>query len=266
MDEDGMQTLLDSEFMKIAFKDYGAPIIILIGVFVLKQIGLLDVESMQGGLSIGTYFGGCIALFIAVVIYIQSAFKKMESILITDAADGVVEVLKKLEESVRNLNHHYDSYSEYFRFLPDMYDILKGVPNKNLMYEMLVIKNKHLISNTLETILNYIVNHSIASEYEDLQRVDTILKRDLTRVFDDYIDSVKKITRNKITDEQLQIVREYLDNDMTGIAGILQRKEKKTEDKLYDTNNIFIDTEKFLSAQYQEYLGIEIPSSSGLIM
>ena len=249
----------DSKFAIAALKEYGAPILMLATLFILKQVGLLNVDSFSSGVNIGTFFSGIGVVLIAIMAYAQTIIKLLKNHDTTNMGhivDDVQETKFKVNETYTIVNNQINQTQQMQYLMMNIYDVVKGIPNKNLIYENLIVMTRYLLNNGLEIILEYTVSNANPMSSETLLRIQNKLSRQLSRLHVEYVESVSKISKSYLkTDSKLEI-DSLLDTFFADLYDTTTSTKLEIEDILFKINSSLKDLEDSLKIIFNNYLNI----------
>lgn len=255
--------MFDSDFAKAALKEYGPPIILLAAIFVLKQIGLLNNLSFSNSLNTGTFFSGVILIIITFMAYFQIILKTLKSgsdIYVNDISDNIKDTLNKVTESY-NIIHKQSSQTDQIHYLlMNIYDTIKGIPNKKLIYENLIIRTRYLLNDGLEIILEYTLTTTTPLVSNTTIRIQNKLERQLTKLKIDYIDSIVKISKNLLNVESKTTIDSLLDKFFTVLYETTTSEILELEAILFKINSDLKDLEENLKLIFKNQLNLDSDS------
>lgn len=257
--------MFDSDFLKAALKEYGAPVILLLAIAVLKSVGLLDFESLKAPLSMGPFFGGLILIVITIMTYcstVTKAIRNNNRDSIHELSDDMQETKTKVNESYNLLNSHTTQSNQMHYLIVNMYELIKGIPNKSLIYETLIIRSKYLINESLEPVLEYIVSQATPLSPDSLIRIQNKLERSLTKLKVDYMESIVKISKSLLNNEDKAEIESYIEETISNIYGAITTKSIELADALFKVNVELKDLEDLLKSKFKVILD---SNSDGII-
>lgn len=260
--------MFEGEFAKAALKEFGVPVIILAAIIILKQSGLLDFESFAAPLSAGTYFGGVILIIVAILVYLQKNLKLIKgynSKNLQQAVEEVSNVSRKIDNIQNLIDDQNIESSQMHNLLINVYDTVKGTPNKHLIFEILVVRTKNLLNNSLESILEYIVSKSNNLDSDGIRRIQTKLDRSLIKLKVQYLEDMIQSSRHLINNEETAEVHEILDKTVATIYGIITEGNLKIEDVLFRVNTELKDLEDIMRDRFKSFLGFKVADSDYIL-
>ena len=260
--------MFEGEFAKAALKEFGVPVIILAAIIILKQSGLLDFESFSAPLSAGTYFGGVILIIVAILVYLQKNLKLIKgynSKNLQQAVEDVAKVSHKVDNLKELIEDQNVESNQMHNLLVNVYDTVKGTPNKHLIFEILIVRTKHLLNNSLESVLEYVVTKSNNLDSDGLRRIQTKLDRSLTKIKVQYIEDLVQTSRHLINNEETAEVHEILDKTIATMYGIITEGNLKIEDILFRVNTELKDLEDIMRDRFKSFLGFKVSESNYIL-
>lgn len=259
LEEEGLE--LTESFAKHAIKEYGIPVLILAAIYVLKIAGFLEFESMSGALSVGTFFGGIVTVILTIIICVQNLSKRL-SLLKPETdnqlADSVSFIRDKMTEAINILGVQSAQSNQMHYLITHMYEVVKGVPNKHLIYEILTVRTKYLLNNCLEYILEYIVAKATPLDNDGIIRIQNTLFRNLARLKVDYMEAIVKISRSLINNEECAEIEDAVDKTISKMYSTLTEGNTRIEDVLFKTNIELKDLEDLLKTTFRTCIDIQI--------
>lgn len=252
--------MFDSDFAKAALKEYGAPVILLVALYVLKQIGLLEFDSFNNSLTVGMFFGGIILIIITMMVYFQNVNKTLKSSS-NQNINNILESLKRTESKITEtysaVSSHSNQSNQMHYLIMNVYDIVKGIPNKGLIYEGLIIRTRYLLNDILEPILEYTVTCATPLNSDQITRIQNKLDRQIAKIKTFYLESISKISRNLITEKNKAELDSILEERLSRIYSIITSGHTDVADILYKTHTEIKDLEDVLKDIFKTVISEE---------
>jgi hypothetical protein len=241
--------MFSDKFMINALKEFGPPVLILAALFIVAKIGLLTVESMATTLSIGFFCGVMFIILISIMAYSQVIIKMLKqnkNMFKSDITDDVLEIKQKTSEFFELLVKQSSQSGQMHQIIMNIYDLVKGIPNKNLIFESLLIRTRYLLNDVLEIILDFEISSSTPTSSDKIIRRQLQLEKKFTKIKIDYVESIDKISRSVIELEESVEIDDTLEQFFTKVYDITTTGNLDIADILFKINNELKDTEDAL--------------------
>jgi len=262
--------MLDKDFAIAALKEYGAPIILIAAIVVFKQAGLLDIASLNEPITMGIFLAVSSLIIIGIMLYFQNVSKVLRTSYHGTGTNHELTVnLDEIKQSIKdtyNVVYQHGGQSEQMHYLlVDMLRIIKGIPNKSLILESLVVYTRALLNECLEAVLDYTVScNGTTFTSEILKRSQSKLNRSFTKIKINYLESASKISRTMLNDDLKKSIETLLDNFFSSLYDISTSTNIPIEDVFFKTNNNIKDLEDTINSLFKEHL--ISPSSTAEMM
>jgi len=252
--------LIDIDTIKGLLKEYGPAGLILIALIIFKSVGLLEFESFKNSVSVGTFIAG-IACILLVIIY---SSKNLEKKIGGDPGvqdkifNNTIDIKEGMDKTVSLLNDQGNQSNQIQYLVSNVYELVKGIPNKHLIFEILMIQTKYLMNNSLEYILDYVISKDTPLDNDGIVRIQKSLERNLARLKVVYMENIIKISRNFISNEGSAEIESFVEKSISNMYNILTVGNMKVEDILFKINVELKDLEDDLKAKFKSFIKIEI--------
>jgi hypothetical protein len=235
--------------MILALKEFGAPILILAAIALFRQLGFFSAETLSAALTFGTVFSFSVIILIAIMAYSHVIIRLLKNNTSTDVKNIVEDVQEtkfKVNESFNILNAQHNQSGQMHYLIMNIYDVVKGIPNKFLIFENLIIRTRYLLNDSLEIILDYTVSNVVPTNPETIIRRQTKLNRQLTKLKIEYIESSIKISKDLLNQNNKIEIEKLLDTFFISIYDVTTSSKFEIEDILFKVMSELKDLEDSL--------------------
>jgi hypothetical protein len=237
-----------------ALKEFGPASLVLIAVIALAQVGFFTVETLISPVTTGNFIGISIIILMVILICSQliiKLIKSSKSSELSNITEDIQETKFKTNE-IFNLIHNQSGQTDQMHYLlMNIYDVVKGIPNKKLIFENLIIRTRYLLNDCLEIILDFTVTNAKPSSIDILNRHQSKLERDFSKVKTEYMDSITKISRGLIEARNKAEIDEVLNKFFALMYDVTTSSALDIESILFKININLKDLEESLKIMFK---------------
>lgn len=247
----------DGDFWKAALKEQAAVVFLLLTLCTLKFVGLLEPELMTEPLKIGAFISGIVLVLVTIMVYFQNVsrlIKSNSSSHIKDVLENTKRIEAKILDTFNIVSSHSNQSNQMHYLIMNVYEVVKGIPNKNLIFESLLIRTRYLLNDILEPILEYTVVAATPMSPDTIARIQSKLDRQLTKIKVDYIESIDKLSKNILKVEVKLELEDILDKKLSNLYNIITEVNSEISDILFKVNSELKNLEDILKTTFKDSL------------